>query len=172
VDFAKALSVLGSLPVAGGVLLVAVLALAMRGRWLEAVPLAAAGIIVYAGVHITKAAVDRPRPALALVDASGSSYPSAHAAYAVVYVAVAVAIVHSLPGVARRTAPVVAALVLAVLIGLSRVYLRVHYLTDVAGGFGLGAASFALCGAIALIVAFVRHNTGARRQLPAARVTS
>jgi undecaprenyl-diphosphatase len=171
-NLAKALSVLGSLPVAGGVLLVAAVILAARGRWLEALPLVAAGILVYAGVHITKAAVDRPRPAFPLIDASGSSYPSGHAAYAVVYVAVAVAVVHSLPGVARRTALVVAAIVLAVLIGLSRVYLRVHYLTDVAGGFGLGAASFALCGTIALIVAFVRHNTGARGQLPAARATS
>jgi undecaprenyl-diphosphatase len=171
-DVAKVLSALGSLPVAGGVLLVAVVALAARGRWLEAAPLLAGGILVYAGVHIAKAAIDRPRPTLPLVDASGSSYPSGHAAYAVAYVAIAVAIAHSLPGMARRTALVVTALVLAALIGLSRVYLRVHYLTDVLGGFGLGATCFALCGAIALVVAFVRHNMGERRQLPAARATS
>jgi undecaprenyl-diphosphatase len=171
-DIAKVITALGSLPVAGGVLLVAVVALATRGRWVEAVPLLAGGILVYAGVHIAKAAVDRPRPSLPLVDASGSSYPSGHAAYAMVYVAVAIAVLHAVPGAARRTALVVSALVLAALIGLSRIYLRVHYLTDVLGGFGLGAACFAFCGAIALVVAFVRHNTGERRRLPAARATS
>ncbi len=172
VDVTKVFTALGSLPVAGGVLLVAVVVLAARGRWVEAVPLLAGGILVYAGVHIAKAAVDRPRPASALIDASGSSYPSGHAAYAIAYVAIAIAVAHSLPGMARRTALVVTSVVLAALIGLSRVYLRVHYLTDVLGGWGLGAACFALCGAIALVVTFMRHNMGERRQLPAARATS
>jgi membrane-associated phospholipid phosphatase len=38
------------------------------------------------------------------------------------------------------------------------VYLRVHYLSDVLGGWGLGAAVFAVCGCAALLVAAVRHN--------------
>ena len=47
--------------------------------------------LTYAAVHITKDAVDRPRPARPLVDVDGGSYPSGHAAYAVTWVAVAVA---------------------------------------------------------------------------------
>ena len=43
----------------------------------------------------------------------------------------------------------------------SRVYLRVHYLSDVVGGWGLAAALFSVCGIVALVVAFVRNNEGA-----------
>ena len=42
-----------------------------------------------------------------------------------------------------------AAVVLAVVIGLTRVYLRAHYLSDVEGGWGLAAAIFALLGLVA-----------------------
>ena len=50
--------------------------------------------------------------------------------------------------------------------------IRDSYWSDVAGGWGLGAGVFGLCAAIALIVAFLRHN-GARaadERPPAARM--
>ena len=53
---------------------------------------------------------------------------------------------------------------LAVAIGLSRVYLRVHYLTDVVGGWAVGLAVFSLCGAVALIVDYLRNNWGAPQE--------
>ena len=37
-------------------------------------------------------------------------------------------------------------------------YLRVHYLSDVTGGWALGLAAFSLCGAVALIVDYLRQN--------------
>ena len=161
-DVAKALSAIGTLPVVGTVVAAAVAFLALRHEVIDAAALAAAAVLTFVAVHVVKAIEDRPRPPGALVDAAGSAFPSAHAAYSVAYVAVAIAVARALPHWAGRTALVTGALVLSVGIGLSRVYLHVHYLSDVLAGWGLSAAIFALCGMIAVIVAFMRQNEAAR----------
>ena len=62
------------------------------------------------------------------------------------------------PGMARGAAVVVAGIALTALVGLSRVYLDVHYLSDVSAGWALGAAAFSLCAAVALVITTVRQN--------------
>jgi len=98
-----------------------------------------------------------------------SAYPSGHAAYAIAWVAVAVTLTRVLPGVASRFAIVTVAVVVAIAVGVSRVYLRTNWLSDVTGGAGLAAAVFSLLGLIALVVVHVRDN--GRRQ-SAARSTA
>ena len=111
------------------------------------------------GAHEIKAAVDRPRPPGPIVSASGSSFPSGHAAHSVLYVWLAVTIVMRLrPGMARGAALVAAGIALTALVGLSRVYLGVHYLSDVSAGWALGAAAFSFCGAVALVISTLRQN--------------
>jgi membrane protein DedA with SNARE-associated domain/membrane-associated phospholipid phosphatase len=157
-DVAKAVTALGSFP---AVLIATVLALAvllMRRRINESVTLVAGLLLTWIAVHVAKDMVDRPRPSDPLVDTAGQSYPSGHAAYAVAWLAIAIVLTRTLPGLARTTAAVVAGLVLAVAIGLTRVYLRAHYLSDVVGGAGLAAAIYAACGMVGLVVAFLRHN--------------
>jgi undecaprenyl-diphosphatase len=109
-------------------------------------------------VPIVKSAVDRPRPADPLVDVSGWSFPSGHAASSVAYVAIAVLVARTLPRATARVALVSAAFVLAVLVGLSRVYLRVHYLSDVIAGWAFSLAIFSLCGCVGLLVVYLRNN--------------
>jgi undecaprenyl-diphosphatase len=110
-------------------------------------------------VHELKAMVDRPRPEGGLVGVSGSSFPSAHAAYSTFYVWLAVTIVMRLrPGMARGAAVVTGGIALTALVGLSRAYLGVHYLSDVNAGWALGVAAFSLCAAVALTVTTVRQN--------------
>ena len=58
----------------------------------------------------------------------------------------------------RGTALVVAGVLLTAAIGLSRVYLGVHWMSDVSGGWALGAAIFALLSAVAVIVVHLRQN--------------
>jgi undecaprenyl-diphosphatase len=161
VNLAKVVTALGSLPVAIALVAIAGAVLVWRHLPRDALALVAGLALTYAAVHITKDAVDRPRPARALVDAEGAGYPSGHAAYAVTWVAVAVALSRALPNVASRFAFVTVAIVIAVVVGLTRIYLRAHYLSDVVGGWGLGAAIFALCGSAALVIGYVRNNARA-----------
>jgi undecaprenyl-diphosphatase len=160
-SFAKGLTHLGSSIVVGPVVAIATFALLWRRRAGAAAALALGALITWAAVNIAKPAVDRPRPAGGLVHTAGESFPSGHAAYAVAWIAVAVMLTRTVPGPARTTLLVGAAIVLAVAVGLTRVYLRVHYLSDVVAGAGLAAAVFALCAMAALVVSYVRHN-GAR----------
>jgi undecaprenyl-diphosphatase len=129
-------------------------------RWAELGVLLAGMAISSFGFLEIKALVDRPRPPEPLVDTTGSSFPSGHATHSVLYVWLAVTIVLRLrPGMARATLVVVAGLVLTALVGLSRVYLDVHYLSDVSAGWALGAAAFAGSAAVALVVTQVRNTS-------------
>jgi membrane-associated phospholipid phosphatase len=57
-----------------------------------------------------------------------------------------------------RFAAVTVAVVLVAVVGITRIYLRAHYLTDVIGGAALGVAVWALVGTLAVICGHVRHN--------------
>ncbi len=162
IDVAKTLTDLGAPAVVWLLSALAAAILAARRRWAELGVLVAGTAIVALGVHELKDAVDRPRPDGGLVDASGSSFPSAHAAYSTFYVWLAVTIVMRLRvGMARGALVVAGGIALTALVGLSRVYLGVHYMSDVNAGWALGAAAFALCAAVALVISTVGQN-GAR----------
>jgi membrane protein DedA with SNARE-associated domain len=159
VDVAKVVSALGAAAAVLPLAAIAAAALAARRRWAELGVLVAGMAMIVLGFHELKAAVDRPRPEGGLTGFSGSSFPSGHAAYATFYVWGAVTIVMRLrPGMARGAAVVVAGIALTALVGLSRVYLGVHYMSDVNAGWALGAAAFSLCAAVALVIATVRQN--------------
>ncbi len=159
VDIAKLVTALGSGAICWPLAAVAAAILAARRRWAELGVLVAGMAMVIVGVHEIKDAVDRPRPGDGLVSVSGSSFPSAHAAYSTFYVWLAVTIVMRLRvGMARGALVVASGIVLTALIGLSRVYLGVHYMSDVSAGWALGAAAFSLCAAVALVATTMRST--------------
>jgi membrane protein DedA with SNARE-associated domain len=157
--FAKVFTHLGSSAITGSLAFVAAVLLVARRRWAEFGVLLGGVVLIFVGVHEIKDAVDRPRPGGGLIGVSGSSFPSAHAAYSTFYVWLAVTIVMRLrPGMTRGALVVVLGIVLTALLGLSRVYLNVHYLSDVSAGWALGIASFSFCAAVALVITTVRQN--------------
>jgi membrane protein DedA with SNARE-associated domain len=159
VDVAKAVTALGSSAVVFLLAAICAVALAVRRRWAELGVLVVGLGLIFIGVHEIKDAVARPRPDGGLVDVSGSSFPSGHAAYATFYVWLAVTIVMRLRvGMTRGAALVVAGIALTAMVGLSRIYLDVHYLSDVNAGWALGAAAFSLCTAVALVISTLRQN--------------
>jgi undecaprenyl-diphosphatase len=97
------------------------------------------GSIVSTGV---KLAVDRPRPEVdhPIIEAFGKSFPSGHAlSSTVVYGAILLTFLPVLRRGHRHLAIVVTA-VLVLFIGVSRLLLGVHFLTDVLAGHILGLA--------------------------------
>ena len=163
-EIAKAVTVLGTTPVTIAVALAAAVVLGLRGRMVELWVLVAAVVISHVAAPVLKEIVDRPRPPGGLVEASGSSYPSAHATYAVIYTWLVLTVTLRVrPGLTYASALIAAGFVLTAAIGLSRVYLGVHYLSDVSGGWALGISAFAGCAAIALVLTHLgrlRQNPG------------
>jgi len=146
---------------------IAIVLLAWRRRPYELFVLLFGTGIVYAGVHITKEAVDRPRPAGSLVETMGSSLPSGHAAYATIYVVLGIIAARILSGIVSQAALVIGTVVVAAIIGGTRVYLGAHYYSDVVAGWALGACVFGACGIVALVVSYLRQN--GRESRPAGR---
>jgi undecaprenyl-diphosphatase len=160
-SFVKVATDLGSSPVIGLVLLATVVWALRRRRWIDAGALLAGAALSYGLVHLFKEGFGRPRPAGGLVDTITAAFPSGHSAYAVALIACATVIVRARVGWALRFAVVGIAVGLVVFVAATRVYLRVHYLTDVLGGVSLGLAVWSLVGIAALFAGALRHN-GAR----------
>jgi undecaprenyl-diphosphatase len=159
-DVAEAVTQLGSAAVTLPLTAVAALLLAVRRRWAEATVIVVATGIIYAGVAELRELTDRPRPADPLTDASGSGFPSGHAAHSVIYPWLALTLAVRLrPGMAGGSALLLAGVALAVAVGLSRVYLGVHYMSDVSAGWALGVAAFAACATVVMVVTHLRQNS-------------
>jgi undecaprenyl-diphosphatase len=91
----------------------------------------------------TKSMIERVRPGEAqqLVVVSGFSYPSGHSvATCALYLTIAIVAGRHAGNSRARVAMFLAVPVVIILVGASRVYLGVHYPTDVVSGFSLGAA--------------------------------
>jgi membrane-associated phospholipid phosphatase len=137
-----AVTTFGSTPVLALVASTVAAYLVRRGRRLDAallaVTLGGAQLLTW----ILKAIFERPRPSFEdpVATASWFSFPSGHALSSIaVYGALAYLIVGG--GRSSQARALVAGLALLVaLIGFSRLYLGVHYLTDVLAGYSAGLA--------------------------------
>jgi undecaprenyl-diphosphatase len=76
----------------------------------------------------------------------------------VAWIACATVLVHAGLGWAVRIAAVTVAVVLVAVVGVTRVYLRAHYLTDVLAGIALAVAIWSFIGIFALFAGRLRNN--------------
>jgi undecaprenyl-diphosphatase len=104
---------------------------------------------------ISKSVIERARPEniTPLVQVSGFSYPSGHSlASASLYLTIAILAVRYLPTTKARVLLLGLAVVVILLVCVSRVYLGVHYPSDVASGASLGVAwALLLAGGFSMI---------------------
>ena len=82
----------------------------------------------------------RPRPDVPLLfEANGLSFPSGHALFSVTFYGLLVYIIYKgIKNAVLRWGLITFLVLLMLVIGFSRVYLRVHYATDVIAGFCVG----------------------------------
>jgi membrane-associated phospholipid phosphatase len=138
---------------AGSSLLLAPLAVALaivlglRGQRTDALLVSVTTLGALVLGPLLKSVIERPRPGRDhLVEVNSWAYPSGHslASMAVLGVLVVLAVRH-VPSRGWRVAAVVAGTLLIVTIGVSRVYLGVHWPTDVLAGWLIGSMWLGLC---------------------------
>jgi undecaprenyl-diphosphatase len=149
IAFFTAISRLGSPVVMTVLALAGVLLLAVRREWI----VLAGWVAAFAGGGLLdgwlKLVIRRPRPeyAAALLHNPTWSFPSGHAMGALVGYGMLAYVLLILWQESRRTqvAIVVAAALMILAIGVSRLYLGVHYFSDVIGGYAAGTLWLSAC---------------------------
>jgi undecaprenyl-diphosphatase len=133
---------LGSTTVLTMVVTVAACFLALQRRFRSALLVVAATSLGALAVTFVKALIARSRPDLVdrLMEETSHSFPSGHAANsAIVYLTLATLVFPLVRGWRMRGFVLITAMLLVGLIGVSRVYLGVHWPSDVLAGWAFGS---------------------------------
>ncbi len=152
VAIAKGLTFLGSSRVMVPVSVALFLALLFYRRRRDASLFGGAMLFGLASETAVKLLVHRARPLLQLVATSGYSFPSGHATMAALFVCLVLWIFR------KDLSPLLRALLsglgvaLFLAIGASRIWLNVHWTSDVLAGFGLGLFVFSVAALVAVWV--------------------
>jgi len=142
------ISALGGFAVLALVTLFAVGYLLTLNKWRNALMLLVATLGGTAISEGLKMGFNRPRPDLVahIVETTSMSFPSGHAMLsAVTYLTLGALIARTQEKRSLRGYVLGAAILVTLLIGLSRIYLGVHWPTDVLAGWCLGAAWALIC---------------------------
>jgi undecaprenyl-diphosphatase len=145
------LSALGSSAVATLVVCVAALFLLLDHRPRQAVLVVGIASLAAIGLTLLKLAVGRERPTIVehIEVVGGLSFPSGHTLIAAfLYPTLGMLIASNLRDRRLKVYVFAVAAVLALLVGFTRVYLGVHYPSDVLGGWLLGLAFAFAAGAV------------------------
>lgn len=137
VGVAKVLDFVGSSWVTAPVMVLVAVWLAWRRRWEALTVWVVVMVLSQLAIGPVKDLYQRARPPMPLVETTSWSFPSGHSvATAAIAIAAVIVLVPASPR--RRNLEMLAG-AFALVMALSRVYLRAHWLSDVAAGAALGA---------------------------------
>lgn len=142
-EMARDITALGGFTVLGLITLAALAVLLVYNRRRQAAVFAAAAVAAQVAAEVIKHYVGRPRPAfVAQYDLiASSSFPSGHSMMApAIYFTLAAIVAAGELRFGARVLLLAGSVALVVAIGVSRVYLGVHWPTDVIAGWTLGSA--------------------------------
>lgn len=131
----------------GASIIVVCLVLWLWRRWHEAVWIALTLTFEATAFIVISTIVHRSRPDVEHLQQSpvNTGFPSGHMAAATVYIALAVIVFWHTRSVIARGVAVVLCTVVPIMVGAARLYLGMHFFTDVLGGLVLGIVSLLLC---------------------------
>ena len=138
-----------------------------RRRW-QPLALLAAAVAGAVGLYgIVKPLIGRPRPlpAVWIGHNSGAAFPSGHATQSVAFYAMLAIVLGAGRSPWVKTVLWSAAALVALAVGGSRIYLGAHWLTDVLGGYALGACWVATV-VIVMLAISSRGTGGAELAVP------
>src|SRR5436190_3700497 len=166
VGVVKAVTWLGSSGVLWAVIAAATVILAIRRQWRLAVYLLVTGAGALVLDPILKSLVGRLRPVVAhpIAHGAGNSFPSGHSLGSIVCYGAILLVFLPLACGRWRVAFITAIVARVALVGLSRVLLGVHYVSDVLGGWAIGIAWL---GVTAFAFELTRYASGLRVTDPA-----
>jgi len=134
---------LGGISVLGLFAVIVIVFLLIQRKWLSALLLPLGllgGVVLSEGL---KAMFERQRPPAAMqaVETINASFPSGHALLSTVfYLSVAVMLTRAFSRRRQKIFVLAVGIVLALLVGLTRIYLGAHWASDVFAGWAVGAA--------------------------------
>jgi undecaprenyl-diphosphatase len=137
-----ALTALGSTSILLPAAAIAAIPLMLRRQWLSVAMLAGCAISSPLAVQGFKHVIGRGRPELIdrLIDSGYNSFPSGHATNTMsICLIIALLLGQLVPLRKHRTALIICAVVLSLATGLSRIYLGVHWPSDILAGWCFGA---------------------------------
>ena len=153
VAIGRALDVIGGSVVMAALMFAVAIIFGIKRRWATlATWLVAMGLSQLLSLSL-KFLYERPRPTQSLVETATWSFPSGHSITAAVF-AVALVLLW-VPKGHRRRKMLVVGVAYAVIMAVSRVYLRAHWITDASAGFAIGVGT-----AVVVILAMNKSSSG------------
>ncbi|NPE26730.1 phosphatase PAP2 family protein [Methanococcoides sp. SA1] len=107
----------------------------------QAILLATTAILTAAIIKTLKFLIDSPRPISSLIQETGNSFPSGHTTFAIVFFGL---ITYIFAKSKYKTPAIITSTLIITIIALSRLYLQVHWLTDIIGGIIIGTTILTL----------------------------